>query len=153
MIEWKRIRAGDYVSKDGRFHILNHPTRLYNSWELHDNDTIYHEPTLSDCKLKAENVINGKCETQHIMNLFLITFDTDDKKFVVNAKNTDDAINKAIVVNKDKFFTHYDKKIIEDRNNYNSELIDMFMLNQLMKRDDYYGYYDDVLIFSWARRY
>jgi len=63
MIEWKRIEAGEYESKDGRFHILKTWDRIYgNHWQLLDrnaNDyykSLYHENSLLDCKLKAEAI-------------------------------------------------------------------------------------------------
>lgn len=153
MIEWKRIKAGDYVSNDGRFRILNHPTRLYNSWELYDKDIVYQKPTLSDCKLKAESVIKSERDMKDSMNLLLVTFNLDFTDFVINAKNEDDAIKKAIVVNKEKFLRDWDEEGIEEamenHKNYSVEHVDMFMLNELMKRNDYYGYYKDILIYGW----
>lgn len=63
MIEWKRIEAGEYESKDGRFHILKTWDRIYgNHWQLLDRNAndyykaLYHEFSLLDCKLKAEAI-------------------------------------------------------------------------------------------------
>ena len=63
MIQWKRLDAGEYESKDKRFHILKTYDRIYgNHWVLHDrNETErckgrYDERTLLDCKLKAEAI-------------------------------------------------------------------------------------------------
>ena len=65
MIQWKKIEAGEYVSKDDRFHILKTWNRIYgNHWQLQDRSepdyykSIYHEQTLLECKLKAETLSN-----------------------------------------------------------------------------------------------
>lgn len=69
MIEWKRIEAGEYTSKDGRFHILKTWDRVYgNHWQLRDAyennyyKGLYYESSLLDCKLKAEAVTETKSE-------------------------------------------------------------------------------------------
>ena len=65
MIEWKRIEAGEYESKDGRFHILKTWDRVYgNHWVLQDRRVEdwykgrYDEDTLLACKLRAEGIVN-----------------------------------------------------------------------------------------------
>ena len=67
MIEWKRIEAGEYESKDGRFKILKTWDRIYGDhWVLHDTHNPdfykgkYDEKTLLDCKLKAERIVDGE---------------------------------------------------------------------------------------------
>ena len=85
------------------------------------------------------------------MNLWLITF-TDFTQFIVNAKDIDDAINKAISVNKSDHLGIWDegeidKLEMEDHECYEIEPVDMFLLGELMRREDYWGYFDDVLVF------
>lgn len=72
MIEWEKIEAGEYKSRDGRFKILKTWDRIYgNHWCLMDTSagpvgmsgirtgkyTEYSERTLLECKLKAEGII------------------------------------------------------------------------------------------------
>lgn len=65
MIQWKKIEAGEYISENGRFHILKTWNRVYgNHWQLHDKNEkdyykgLYNESTFLDCKLKAETIAN-----------------------------------------------------------------------------------------------
>lgn len=86
------------------------------------------------------------------MNLWLITFTLDLTQFVVDAKNIDDAINKAISVNKSDHLGIWDEKEIdkesmENHKNYEIEPVDMSLLGELMRRDGYLGNIDDVLVF------
>lgn len=94
MIEWKRAKTGDYVSKDGRFQIYKHLTRLYNEWELHDNHTglVYCEPLLRVCKSKAEKINDKKNELQ-IHGCFY--FKTKKNNIDDAMKEVCDALNKA----------------------------------------------------------
>jgi len=64
MINWKRIKAGEYVSEDGRFHIAKSLTRLYNPWELHDSlkGGTHRDPTLIDCKWRADRITGREYE-------------------------------------------------------------------------------------------
>ena len=87
------------------------------------------------------------------MNLWLITFELDLTQFVVDAKTTDDAIEKAIVGNKSPWLGEWTEEEIseegiEDHENYSCEKIDMDLLGEIMKRNDYIGNYYGVLIFN-----
>lgn len=60
VIEWKRIEAGEYWSKDDRFHILKTWDRIYNShWELYDSISKQDYPcnSLKECKRRAELIV------------------------------------------------------------------------------------------------
>jgi hypothetical protein len=64
MLEWKKLDAGDYETKDQRFHAIKAYDRIYgNHWELHDRNEPdfykgkYDEHSLSDCKLRAETIL------------------------------------------------------------------------------------------------
>lgn len=67
MIEWVKLDAGEYQSKDERFYILKTYDRIYgNHWELRDRNvpdyykSLHHEYTLKDCKLYAESIVKEK---------------------------------------------------------------------------------------------
>ena len=86
------------------------------------------------------------------MNLWLIIFKLDLTQFVVDAKNIDEAINKAISINKSDHLGIWDegeidKSEMEDHKCYEIEPVDMFLLGELMRRDDYWGNFDNVLVF------
>ena len=64
MIKWKKIEAGDYESDDERFHVLKTWDRIYGDhWILRDRKIddyykgLYHENTLINCKLRAEQLL------------------------------------------------------------------------------------------------
>ena len=65
MLEWRRIEAGEYESKDGRFRISKTWDRIYGDhWKLVDSAEddrykgTYDEKSLLECKLKAEIIIS-----------------------------------------------------------------------------------------------
>ena len=67
MIKWKRIEAGEYESEDGQFLITNTWNRVYgNHWDLRDKREpdrykgTYHEKTLLECKLRAEEIASSE---------------------------------------------------------------------------------------------
>ena len=60
MIEWKRIKPGEYESEDKRFYIVKNIVKLYNAWELLYGDAVYYSPTLSACKRKAESIVKNE---------------------------------------------------------------------------------------------
>ena len=66
MLQWKKIEAGEYVTSDGRFHIIKTWNRIYgNHWQLRDRNEpdyykgLYMEQSFLDCKLKAEILTGG----------------------------------------------------------------------------------------------
>ena len=87
------------------------------------------------------------------MNLWIVTFELDLTQFVVDSKTSDDAIKKAISVNKSEYLGKWDedeisKDDMEDHENYSCEKIDMDLLGEIMKRNDYIGNCSGVLIFN-----
>ena len=63
MIKWKRIEAGEYESENKRFYITKTYDRVYGDhWVLRDKSIKdcykqqYHENTLLECKMQAENL-------------------------------------------------------------------------------------------------
>lgn len=59
-MEWIRIEAGEYWSKDDRFQILKVWDRIYGShWNLSDGKTNNNYPcdTLKQCKQKVEVIV------------------------------------------------------------------------------------------------
>lgn len=75
MIEWKRVKAGEYESEDKRFYIVKDIVKLYNSWALIDGDIVYYRPTLYDCKRKAESIVKSE-ETNELQIQCYLTFKT-----------------------------------------------------------------------------
>ena len=58
-LEWKKLDAGEYESKDGRFYILKTWDRLYgNHWQLTDNTVkdYYKSHTACDSLKHAKHV-------------------------------------------------------------------------------------------------
>ena len=100
MIEWKRIKAGEYKSNDGRFIILKHLTQLYNEWYLYDYHKAksYHKPTYSDCKMTADAIVKKEKETNTMNELqvqCLFYFKTKENNIDDAMKEVYDALNKA----------------------------------------------------------
>ena len=67
MIKWTKLDSGEYESKDERFHIERKYVRGEgNIWILTDTDiddyfkSMFHEKTLLDCKMRAEDLLEGK---------------------------------------------------------------------------------------------
>jgi hypothetical protein len=63
LIEWIKKEAGDYISKDKRFHIVKTWNTVYgNHWHFIDNNGDYYRDSyygrcLKDCKHYAEKVV------------------------------------------------------------------------------------------------
>ena len=63
MIEWIKKEAGDYISKDGRFHIVKTWNTVYgNHWHFTNNNgdyccDSYFGDTLKSCKHYAEKIV------------------------------------------------------------------------------------------------
>ena len=83
------------------------------------------------------------------MNLKFVTFDVDLTQFLVDAKNYDEAIKLAMEANAN--YCSYDddqERDIFDKTAYSiDEVVDMDFLGELMRRDDYWGNCNGVLIF------
>ena len=66
LIEWIKKEAGDYISKDGRFHIVKTWNTVYgNHWHFTDNNGDYYKDsyygnTLKACKHYAEKIVEQK---------------------------------------------------------------------------------------------
>lgn len=94
MIEWKRIKAGEYESEDKRFYIVKNIVKLYNAWELLDGDVVYYSPTLSGCKRKAESIAKNE-KTNELQVQCLFYFKTKENNIDDAMKEVYDALNKA----------------------------------------------------------
>lgn len=87
------------------------------------------------------------------MNLWLVTFELDYSQFLVNAKNIEEAIAQAIKANKGKLLGDWSpeerpEEVIEDCTNYDTYHVDdMNILYDIIKRDDWVGVDDNVIVF------
>lgn len=85
------------------------------------------------------------------LNLKMIIYYGDLTQFIVDAKNYDEAIQKAIEANKSDLLGPYDEEFLEDienPENYSIDtVIDMDLLGEIMRRNDYIGNYNGTLIF------
>jgi len=85
------------------------------------------------------------------LNLKMVTYYGDLTQFIVDAKNYDEAIQKAIEANKSNLMGPYDEEFLEDMEdpaNYSIDVvIDMDLLGEIMRRNDYIGNYNGTLIF------
>lgn len=90
------------------------------------------------------------------MNLKLVTFNLDYTQFLVDSNITSKAIDLAVEANQSELCgplaqtSDYGLTIeeTEDITNYTVEDVDMKMLGNICKRDDYVGNYNGVLIFN-----
>ena len=86
------------------------------------------------------------------LNLKMVTYEGDLTQYIVDAKNYDEAIQKAIEANKSNLMGPYDEEFLEDMEdpaNYSiDEVVDMNLLGEIMRRDDYIGKYNGTLIFG-----
>jgi len=90
MIEWKRVKPGEYVSKEGRFYICKNETRLYDEWELIDeweNRTCL-ACTLSGCKWKAEQIVKNSADKKNELQIQCWLY------FKTKETNIDDAMKE-----------------------------------------------------------
>jgi len=88
------------------------------------------------------------------MNLWLVTFDLDYSQFLVDAKNIEEAIGKAIEVNKGNLLGKCDPEEISeeemnDRANYETYHVDdTNMLYNIIRRDDWVGIENGTIVFN-----
>ena len=88
------------------------------------------------------------------MNLKLVTFEIDYTQFLVDEIDNDKAIEAAIEVNKSYFFGEWDlEEITEtemfDSGNYTIEEVnDMNMLAEIVRRNDYCGIINGVIVLN-----
>ena len=64
MIKWIRLSSGEYESQDKRFYIIKTYDRIYKDhWKLMDRNekdkakSIWHQNTLLECKMAAEEIL------------------------------------------------------------------------------------------------
>lgn len=78
------------------------------------------------------------------ISLYLVTFRPSFTQFVCNVKNKKDAIDAAMKANIEM------GKIdgMMNKDNYQVEIIGWDLLKEILKRNDYYGVYNDVVIFD-----
>lgn len=88
------------------------------------------------------------------MNLLLVTFLYDYSEFLVDAQTDDEAIKYAMEANKSGVLgrvedSEYEMGINDPTNYYVNFIVnDMNMLNEIIRRDDYAGIYNGVIIFN-----
>lgn len=78
------------------------------------------------------------------ISLYLVTFRPSFTQFVCNVKNKKAAIDAAVKANIEM------GKIdgMMNKDNYQVEIIGWDLLKEILKRNDYYGVYNDVVIFN-----
>ena len=78
------------------------------------------------------------------ISLYLVTFRPSFTQFVCNVKNKKAAIDAAVKANIEM------GKIdgMMNKDNYQVEIIGWDLLKEILKRNDYYGVYNDVVIFE-----
>ena len=78
------------------------------------------------------------------ISLYLVTFRPSFTQFVCNVKNKKAAIDAAVKANIEM------GKIdgMMNKDNYQVEIIRWDLLKEILKRNDYYGVYNDVVIFN-----
>ena len=78
------------------------------------------------------------------ISLYLVTFRPSFTQFVCNVKNKKAAIDAAMKANIEM------GKIdgMMNKDNYQVEIIGWDLLKEILKRNDYYGVYNDVVIFD-----
>lgn len=68
MIEWIKKEAGEYISKDGRFHIVKTWNTIYgNLWHFTDNNRDYYRDSYYDNTLKSYKHYAEKIVEQELM--------------------------------------------------------------------------------------
>lgn len=80
------------------------------------------------------------------MKLWLVTWDLDLVQFLVDAETESEAIYKAIRANKKIEPTEYNPDM-EATNTYSTDLVDMELLCEIVKRKDVWGVIDNVICF------
>lgn len=78
------------------------------------------------------------------ISLYLVTFRPTFTQFVCNVKNKKAAIDAAVKANIEM------GKIdgMMNKDNYQVEIIGWDLLKEILKRNDYYGVHNDVVIFN-----
>ena len=88
------------------------------------------------------------------MNLKLVTFEIDYTQFLVDEIDNDKALEAAIEANKSNFLGDWDPEEITetgmfDPGNYTIEEVnDMNMLAEIVRRDDYCGIINGVIVLN-----
>lgn len=98
MLKWKRVKAGEHVSKDGRFRATRHEVWLHKEWHLHDNrwGHTYVEDTIWDFKDKAESIIKEELEKKYELKVkCCLHFKTNDNNIDDLMKEIYKVLNKA----------------------------------------------------------
>ena len=80
------------------------------------------------------------------MELYLVTFRDYGTQFIVNDHSEERAIELAAEVN--KTLGEIEGLNLEDKTLYDCEKIDFSLLKELIKREDYYGATENVIIFD-----
>lgn len=80
------------------------------------------------------------------MKLWLVTWDLDLTQFLVDAETESEAIYKAIEVNKKIEPSEYDPDM-EVTNTYSTDLVDMDLLCEIVKRKDIWDVVGNVICF------
>ncbi|MBQ7673516.1 MAG: hypothetical protein IJT36_03205 [Alphaproteobacteria bacterium] len=57
--EWIRIKAGEYISSDKRFHIIRKNIKEWNISDTRKHNT-YSENSLRMCKIRVSMILNGR---------------------------------------------------------------------------------------------
>ena len=78
------------------------------------------------------------------ISLYLVTFKPSFTQFVCNVKNKKTAIDAAMKANIE--MCEIDGMMNKD--NYQVEIIGWDLLKEILKRNDYYGVHNDVVIFD-----
>ena len=87
------------------------------------------------------------------MNIKMVTYEGNLTQFLVNTSSNDEAIQMAIKANKSNLLGPYDDEDEENMQNpalYTIDDVDMNLLGEIMRRDDYVGNYNGTLIFMGA---
>ena len=78
------------------------------------------------------------------ISLYLVTFRPSFTQFVCNVENKKAAIDAAMKAN----IEMGDIDGMKDKDNYQVEIIGWDLLKEILKRNDYYGVHNDVVIFD-----
>lgn len=78
------------------------------------------------------------------ISLYLVTFEPSFTQFVCNVENKKAAIDAAMKAN----IEMGDIDGMMNKDNYQVEIIGWDLLKEILKRNDYYGVHNDVVIFN-----
>lgn len=79
-----------------------------------------------------------------IMSLYLVTFEPSFTQFVCNVENKKAAVDAAMKAN----IEMGEIDGMKDKDNYQVEIIGWDLLKEILKRNDYYGVHNNVVIFD-----